>query len=404
MAFATRCFPVAVLLSYPDGRLSVMQLRYNFRLYPTVGQKQSLAQAFGCSRVVFNDALAIRQQAFREGRRVTDAELSKLLTESKKTPQRSWLGGVSAVVLQQALADLNTAYRNFFGSVTGARKGPKIAPPRFRSRKDNRQAIWFTRNARFTVTTGRKLRLPKIGDVVVRWSRDLPSDPSSVTLVKDAAGRYFASFVVEVDEQPLPVSDSEVGIDLGLTMFAVLSNGKTIDNPRFLRRAERKLRKAQQMLSRKEKGGKNRAKARVNVARAHARVADTRRDWAHKQSTMIIRDNQAVFVEDLCVKGLARTRLAKSVHDAGWGMFIRMLEEKAARYGRVFSKVDRFFPSSQLCSVCGVVSGKKPLHVREWSCVCGTVHDRDLNAAMNIHAAGRAEWLNACGGTVSPAA
>ncbi|MFD4457153.1 RNA-guided endonuclease InsQ/TnpB family protein [Nocardia sp. NPDC058480] len=381
-----------------------MQLRYNFRVYPTVGQQRSLAQAFGCSRVVFNDALAIRQQAFREGRRVSDAELSKLLTESKKTPQRLWLAEVSAVVLQQALADLNTAYRNFFGSVTGARKGGKVAPPRFRSRKDNRQAIRFTKNARFAVTAGRKLRLPKIGDVAVRWSRDLPSDPSSVTLVKDAAGRYFASFVVEVDEQPLPVSDSEVGIDLGLTTFAVLSNGKTIDNPRFLRRAERKLGKAQRMLSRKEKGGKNRAKARVEVARAHARVADTRRDWAHKQSTMIIRDNQAVFVEDLCVKGLARTRLAKSVHDAGWGMFTRMLEEKAARYGRVFSKVDRFFPSSQLCSVCGVVSGKKPLHVREWMCVCGTVHDRDLNAAMNIHAAGRAEWLNACGGTVSPAA
>ncbi|MFE3321445.1 RNA-guided endonuclease InsQ/TnpB family protein [Nocardia sp. NPDC059195] len=381
-----------------------MQLRYNFRVYPTVGQQRSLAQAFGCARVVFNDALAIRQQAFREGRRVSDAELSKLLTESKKTPQRLWLAEVSAVVLQQALADLNTAYRNFFGSVTGARKGGKVAPPRFRSRKDNRQAIRFTKNARFAVTAGRKLRLPKIGDVAVRWSRDLPSDPSSVTLVKDAAGRYFASFVVEVDEQPLPVSDSEVGIDLGLTTFAVLSSGKTIDNPRFLRRAERTLRKAQQMLSCKEKGGKNRAKARVKVARAHARVADTRRDWAHKQSTMIIRDNQAVFVEDLCVKGLARTRLAKSVHDAGWGMFIRMLEEKAARYGRAFLKVDRFFPSSRLCSVCGVVSGKKPLHVREWSCVCGAVHDRDLNAAMNIHAAGRAEWLNACGGAVSPAA
>ncbi|MFD4462131.1 RNA-guided endonuclease InsQ/TnpB family protein [Nocardia sp. NPDC058480] len=381
-----------------------MQLRYNFRLYPTVGQQQSLAQAFGCARVVFNDALAIRQQAFREGRRVTDAELSKLLTESKKTPQRLWLAEVSAVVLQQALADLNTAYRNFFGSVTGVRKGGKVAPPRFRSRKDNRQAIRFTKNARFAVTTGRKLRLPKIGDVAVRWSRDLPSDPSSVTVVKDAAGRYFASFVVEVDGQPLPVSDSEVGIDLGLTTFAVLSNGQTIDNPRFLRRAERKLGKAQRMLSRKEKGSRNRAKARVEVARAHARVADTRRDWAHKQSTMIIRDNQAVFVEDLCVKGLARTRLAKSVHDAGWGMFTRMLEEKAARYGRVFSKVDRFFPSSRLCSVCGVVDGKKPLHVREWSCVCGTVHDRDLNAAMNIHAAGRAEWLNACGGTVSPSA
>jgi putative transposase len=156
------------------------------------------------------------------------------------------------------------------------------------------------------------------------------------------------------------------------------------------------------VLSRKEKGSANRTKARLKVAKAHAKVADARRDWAHKHSTRIIRDNQAVFVEDLCVKGLARTRLAKSVHDAGWGMFTRMLEEKAARYGRHFSKVDRFFPSSQLCSECGALSGKKPLHVREWTCACGMTHDRDLNAAINILAAGRAERRNDCGGDVSP--
>lgn len=142
----------------------------------------------------------------------------------------------------------------------------------------------------------------------------------------------------------------------------------------------------------------------MRVARIHARVADTRRDWAHKHSTTIIRDNQAVYVEDLCVKGLARTRLAKSVHDAGWGIFTRLLEEKAARYGRTFVKVDRFLPSSRLCSVCGVIDGPKPLSVRTWTCVCGTTHDRDVNAARNILAAGRAERLNACGGTVSPAA
>jgi putative transposase len=228
--------------------------------------------------------------------------------------------------------------------------------------------------------------------------------PSSVTLIKDAAGRYFASFVVQVAEQPMPETGSEVGIDLGLTTFAVLSNGIMIASPRFLRQAERRLRKAQQSLSRKEKGSKNRAKARVRVAKAHARVADTRRDWAHKHSTTIIRDNQAIFVEDLAVSGLARTRLAKSVHDAGWGMFTRMLEEKAVRYGRTFAKVDRWFPSTRMCSVCGALSGKKPLHVRMWRCTCGAVHDRDLNAAENILAAGRAERLNACGGAVSPAA
>lgn len=368
-----------------------MQLRYNFRLYPTVGQQRSLAKAFGCARVVFNDALRARREAFEAGQRISNGELSKRLTEAKRTPERAWLTEVSSVVLQQALADLNTAYRNFFTSVTGKRAGAEVAAPRYRSRRDSRQSIRFTKNSRFAVTPGRKLRLPKIGDVSVRWSRELPSDPSSVTVVKDAAGRYFASFVVEVESGPLPLSDSEVGIDLGLTSFAVLSNGMVIENPRFLRRAERKLRKAQQSLSRKQKGSNNRAKARLKVAKAHAKVSDTRRDWAHKQSTAIIRDNQAVYVEDLCVKGLARTRLAKSVHDAGWGMFTRMLEAKAARYGRRFGKVDRWLASTQLCSSCGALTGRKPLHVRQWTCTCGTIHDRDVNAAKNILAAGRAD-------------
>ncbi|WFR71879.1 RNA-guided endonuclease TnpB family protein [Prescottella defluvii] len=236
--------------------------------------------------------------------------------------------------------------------------------------------VRFTRNARFTVTAGGKLRLPKIGDVLVRWSRELPSEPSSVTVIKDAAGRYFASFVVEVDTEPLPPVEREAGIDLGLTTFAVLSNGKVVDSPKFLRRAERKLRKAQQALSRKEKGSNNRAKAHLRVAKTHAAVANARRDFAHKQST-------------------------KSVHDAGWGMFLRMLEEKAARYGRTLVKVNRFFPSSQMCSTCGRVDGPKPLSVREWTCPCGAHHDRDLNAARSILAAGRAERLNACGETVS---
>lgn len=238
----------------------------------------------------------------------------------------------------------------------------------------------------------------------VAWSRELPSEPSSVTVIMDAAGRYFASFVVRIDQEPLPEIDTEVGIDLGLTTFAVLSNGTTVASPRFLRQAERRLKKAQQALFRKEKGSKNRVKARGRVARVHARVADTRRDWAHKHSTAIIRENQAVYVEDSCVKGLARTRMAKSVHDAGWAMFTRMVEEKAARSGRRFARVDRFFPSTRMCSVCGVIGDKKPLDVRIWTCGCGVTHDRDVNAARNILAAGRAERLNARGGVVSPAA
>jgi putative transposase len=383
-----------------------VQLRYNVRLYPTAGQRQELAKAFGCARTVYNDGLRARQEAREQGLPyVPDAELSKrVITKAKQTPERAWLGEVSAVVLQQALADLNTAYRNFFASITGKRQGPKVAPPRLRSRKDRRQAIRFTRNARFRVTAGGKLRLPKIGDVPVRWSRSLPAEPSSVTVVKDAAGRYFASFVVEVGDEPLPRIASEMGIDLGLTYFAVLSDGRKIDNPRFLRRAERRLRKAQQNLSRKAKGSANRNKAVVKVARAHARVADARRDFAHKLSTALIRENQSVYVEDLAVKGLARTRLAKSVHDAGWSAFVSMLEYKAARRGRTFVKVDRWFPSSKLCSTCGALAESMPLDVRSWVCPCGAAHDRDVNAAINILAAGRAERLNACGGTVRPAA
>jgi putative transposase len=382
-----------------------VQLRYNFRVYPTPAQQASLARAFGCARVVFNDGLRARQTARENGEKyLSDADLSKqVITQAKDTPERAWLGEVSSVVLQQALADLNAAYRNFFASLSGKRKGRKVAPPRFRSRKDNRQAIRFTKNARFAVLDNGRLRLPKIGDVEVRWSRSLPADPSSVTIVKDAAGRYFASFVVQASDTPLPPADAEVGIDLGLTHFAVLSDGTKVTAPKFLRRAARKLKRLQTALSRKAKGSNNRRKAVVKVARAHARVADTRRDWQHKLSTAIIRDNQAVYVEDLCVTGLGRTRLAKSVHDAGWASFTAMLEYKAARYGRTFGRVDRFFPSTRMCSDCGRVAEKMDLSVRSWVCPCGTTHDRDHNAAKNVLAQGRWDNSNACGAQVRPA-
>ncbi|AXH93085.1 transposase [Micromonospora aurantiaca] len=381
-----------------------MQLRYNYRVYPTPGQQIELARAFGCARVVFNDGLRLRQQAREAGEKyISDGELSRrLITEAKATPERAWLGEVSTVVLQQALADLNTAYRNFFNSITGKRKGRKVAPPRFRSRKDNRQAIRFTKNSRFKVLDNDRLRLPKIGDLAVRWSRTLPSDPSSVAIIRDAAGRYFASFVVQTGEdEALPPVDSEVGIDLGLTHFAVLSDGTKVAAPTFLRRAARKLKRLQHDLSRKQKGSANRKKAVVKVARAHGRVADMRRDWQHKLSTAIIRENQAVYVEDLCVVGLGRTRLAKSVHDAGWASFTAMMEYKAARYGRTFGRVDRFFPSTRMCSDCGRINEKMALNVRAWDCPCGAAHDRDVNAAKNVKAAGQADF-NARGAHVRP--
>ncbi|GAA2905381.1 putative transposase [Actinoplanes cyaneus] len=381
-----------------------MQLRYNFRVYPTPRQQIELARAFGCARVVFNDGLRLRQAARQAGEKyICDAELSRrLITEAKLTPERTWLGEVSAVVLQQALADLNTAYRNFFTSLSGKRKGRKVAPPRFRSRKDNRQAIRFTKNSRFKVLDNGRLRLPKIGNLAVRWSRTLPSDPSSVAIIKDAAGRYFASFVVQSIDQVLPPGESEVGIDLGLTHFAVLSDGTKVSAPKFLRRAARKLKRLQQALSRKQKGSTNRKKAVTKVARAHARVADTRRDWQHKLSTTIIRENQAVYVEDLCVAGLGRTRLAKSVHDAGWAAFTGMLEYKAQRYGRTFGRVDRFFPSTRMCSACGRINEKMALNVRAWDCPCGGHHDRDVNAALNVLAAGQADNSNDRGAYVRP--
>ncbi|MET7672999.1 RNA-guided endonuclease InsQ/TnpB family protein, partial [Micromonospora luteifusca] len=227
-----------------------MQLRYNFRVYPDAVQRAALARAFGCARVVFNDGLRLRQRAREAGEEyVSDADLSKrVITQAKTTPERAWLGEVSAVVLQQALADLNMAYRNFFSSISGKRKGRKVAPPRWRSSKDNRQAIRFTRNSRFKVLDNGRLRLPKIGDVPVRWSRSLPSKASSVTVIRDAAGRYFASFVVHTTDAPLPETDSEIGIDLGLTHFAVMSDGTKVTAPKFLRRAARKLKRLQQDL------------------------------------------------------------------------------------------------------------------------------------------------------------
>nr|WP_233574088.1 transposase [Amycolatopsis panacis] len=351
--------------------------------------------------MVYNDALRTRQDAYKAEEKISDTDVQKrVVTEAKRTPERAWLSDVASVVLVQACQDARAAYRNWFDSMSGTRKGRRVGRPRFRSRKDNRQTIRLTRNG-FSVKPNGKLYAAKIGDLRITWSRELPSAPSSVTLIKDAAGRYFASFVVGVDHEPLPETGTDVGIDLGLSTFAVLSNGKTIESPKFLRRAERKLRTAQQALSRKAKGSNNRAKARLRVAKAHAKVRDARTDWAHKNTTALIRDNQAVYVEDLAVSGLARTRLAKSVYDAAWATFLRMLEDKAQRYGRVVRKIDRFYPSSQICSECGRVDGPKPLSVREWSCPCGAHHDRDLNAAKNILAAGRAERLNACGETVS---
>ncbi|MFD8983950.1 RNA-guided endonuclease InsQ/TnpB family protein [Streptomyces sp. NPDC059564] len=373
-----------------------MKLRYQFRVYPSASQGIELAKAFGCARVVWNNALGIRRDAYKQGKPVPSiVELAKLvITEAKKTEERSWLGEVSAVVLQSSLRDLGAAYSNFFASGEGTRKGPKMGPPRFK-RKAGRQAVRFTKAARFSITEDRALRLPKIGDVAVRWSRGLPSDPSSVTIIKDASGRYFASFVVEAEDKPLPELDweeTDTGIDLGLSSYAVL-RGRKIASPKFFRRREKKLRRAQRKLGRCQTGSNNRRKAKLALAKVHARIADQRRDFIEQETTRIVRESQAAYLEDLNVKGMARSvRFGKSVHDQSLGTFARILEAKCVRYGRGFAKVGRWFPSTQLCSQCGALTGprgREQLHIRQWVCDCGARHDRDGNAEINLRAEGR---------------
>jgi len=381
--------------------LGVVQVRYRYRIYTAPGQQRALARVFGCARVVYNDCLRLRDACHAAGERISDTEVQRrVITVAKLTPERAWLGEVASVALVQACQDARRAYRNWFDSLAGRRKGPKIGHPRPR-RKHGRQSIRLTRNG--FALHGERLYLAKVGDIKVRWSRSLPSVPSSVTVIKDADGRYYASFVVERDTVPLPASVREVGIDLGLASLIVTSDGEVIPNPRFLRKASKRLRRAQRVLSRRHKGSANRARARHRVAVLHRKVRETRLDHAHKTALRLVRDNQAVYAEDLAVAGLMRTRLARSVADAGWSQLLRCVEEKAARYGRTFARVGRFEPTSQVCSACGARDGPKPLSVRAWTCqACGTSHDRDVNAARNILAAGRADNPNACRGDVRP--
>src|SRR5579863_881274 len=343
--------------------LGVMQVRYRYRIYPAPGQQQALARVFGCARVVYNDCLALRDACYAAGEKISDTEVQRrVITLAKLTPERAWLGEVASVALVQACRDARRAYRNWFDSLAGRRKGPKIRHPRPR-RKHGRQSVRLTRNG--FALHGERLYLAKVGDIKVAWSRPLPSVPSSVTVIREPDGRYYASFVVQRDTAPLPASGREVGIDLGLASLVVTSDGEAIANPRFLRKASKRLRRAQRVLSRRQKGSANRARARRRVAVLHRRVRETRLDHAHKTALRLVRDNQAVYAEDLAVHGLMRTRLARSIADAGWSQLLRCIEDKAVRYGRTFGRVGRFEPTSQVCSACGVTDGPKPLAVRD---------------------------------------
>jgi putative transposase len=356
--------------------------------------------------VVYNDVLRERERACQAGEKVTDTEVQRrVVTLAKQAPERAWLAEVASVALVQACQDARRAYRNWFDSRSGKRKGRQVGHPRFRT-KHGRQSIRLTRNG--FALHGTRLYIAKVGGLCVRWSRALPSVPSSVTVLREPDGRFYASFVVERDPTPLAPVARTAGVDLGLVWFATVaaSDGtlEQVANPRHLRTAQRRLVRWQRQLARKRKGSANRVKARVRVAVAYRKVRDRRADHHHKLALRLIRENQAIAVEDLCVAGLARTRLAKSVHDAGWAIFVRLLEQKAAQHGRQVVKIGRWEPTSQVCSVCGHRDGPKPLSVRAWACqACGVVHDRDVNAARNmLVAAGLAETQNACGGSIRP--
>ncbi|MBE9118542.1 transposase [Lusitaniella coriacea LEGE 07157] len=363
-----------------------MKARYRYRFYPTVGQQQKLAQLFGCVRVVWNDALALCKQSQKLP---SNGELQKrCITQAKKLEGRSWLKDVSVVPLQQSVADLGVAYKNFFDSLKGKRKGRKVNLPKFKKRT-SRQSARLTQRG-FRVKNNGKVYLAKIGDVKPIWSRELPAIPSSVTIIKDCEGRYFLSFVVEINPQQRPNNNKSIGVDLGITDFATTSNGEKYKAPKPLKRRLKRLRKLQRNLARKTKGSRRREKAKKRVAKLHAKVKDTRADFLHKLSTKIIRENQTIVLEDLNVSGMVKNRkLSRAISDLGWRDFRTMLETKSVMYGREFKVISRWEPTSQTCSCCGFRGGKKELGIREWTCLnCGAVHDRDINAAINILVAG----------------
>lgn len=356
---------------------------YKYRFYPTPEQEQLLARTFGCVRFVYNAVLRYRTDAFYErkekiGYVAANAELSRM----KKVAETAFLNEVSSVPLQQCLRHQQTAFKNFFEG--------RARYPRFKSKR-NRQSAEFTRSA-FKYRDG-QLFLAKCKEpLAIRWSRELPSDLTTVTVSKDSAGRYFVSCLCEFDPETLPVTPKMVGIDLGLKDLFVTSDGHRISNPRHTAKYAAKLAKAQRQLSKKKLGSKNRAKARQKVARLHAKISDCRMDNLHKLSRQIVNENQVICVESLRVKNMLRNpTLAKSISDAGWGEFVRQLAYKAAWAGRQVVAIDQWYPSSKRCSGCGHVVDSLPLQVREWECPeCAENHDRDINAAVNIKAAGLA--------------
>ena len=361
---------------------------YKERFYPTPEQEQLLAQSFGCARFVYNNTLRYRTDAYyKDGSSVAHSQAEKRRVSLKV--EFPFLKDVSSVILQQALRDQQEAFKNFWA---GRAKYPKF------KKRNARQSIRLTKAA-FSVKDSQLFIAKSKEPLNIRWSRELPSAPSSITISKDRAGRYFVSMLCEFEAKPMPISKKTVGIDLGLNDLFVTSDGEKSGNPRHTKRYERNLAYLQRKLAKKQKGSNNRAKVKLKVARLHAKIADCRMDATHKASRKLINENQVVCAESLNVKGMIKNpKLAKHIADANWGEFVRQLQYKAEWAGRQVVQIDRFFPSSKRCPGCGFVHESMPLSVREWGCPeCKTHWDRDIAAAINIKTAGLAGL--ACGAT-----
>jgi putative transposase len=359
-----------------------MKARFRYRFYPTDQQRQSLAQLFGCVRVVWNDALALSKASKYPGYN----SLAKTLTLSKKTEERQWLNDVSSVPLQQSLKQLDVAHKNYFDSLKGKRKGGKVGQPKYKKRI-NSQSATFVKSG-FSVK-GDGVYLAKIGIVNPIWSRELPSPPSSVTVIKDCANRYFLSFVVEVEPPHIDAKNQSVGIDLGIKTFAVMSNGEKAESPSY-KKLDRKVRKLQKQLARQQKDSKRRHKTRIQIAKTHNQIADLRKDFLHKLSTKVVSENQTIILEDLNVSGMVKNRkLARAISQQGWYEFRALCEAKSEKFGCNFRVISRWEPTSQVCSDCGFKWGKLDLSIRSVLCLnCGIEQDRDENAARNINKVG----------------
>ena len=356
---------------------------YRFRFYPDLQQAKLLVQTFGCVRFVYNSILRYRTDAYAQTQeKIGYTAANARLTAIKKLPESLFLNDVSSVPLQQCLRNQQTAVKNFFEG--------RAKYPTFKSKK-HRQSAEFTYRA-FSFRNG-ELKLAKCDKPLdIRWSQQLPADPSTVTVSKDQAGRYFVSCLCEFEPTLLPVTDKKIGIDVGIKDLFVTSDGFKSGNPRHTLKYAKQLAKAQRKLAKKKLGSKNRAKAKWKVARIHAKISDGRLDNLHKLSHRLVNENQVICAENLAVKNMIKNpKLAKHIADASWGEFTRQLAYKANWAGRMYVEIDRFFPSSKRCSCCGFVKDKLLLDVRSWICPeCGATHDRDVNAAQNILAAGLA--------------